>query len=52
MILWILFLICFVLTLCVLSQVANWRMEKLEMDSKSGSEEEFFDCLGKSKYLV
>ncbi|XP_055615863.1 protein retinal degeneration B isoform X2 [Toxorhynchites rutilus septentrionalis] len=27
-------------------QVANWRMEKLEMDSKSGSEEEFFDCLG------
>ncbi|XP_055586787.1 protein retinal degeneration B isoform X2 [Uranotaenia lowii] len=27
-------------------QVANWRMEKLEVDSKSGSEEEFFDCLG------
>ncbi|XP_055684260.1 protein retinal degeneration B isoform X2 [Lutzomyia longipalpis] len=26
-------------------QVANWRMEKLEVDSKSGSEEEFFDCL-------
>ncbi|XP_053698054.1 protein retinal degeneration B [Sabethes cyaneus] len=26
--------------------VANWRMEKLEVDSKSGSEEEFFDCLG------
>lgn len=32
--------------LLVLSQVANWRMEKLEVDSKSGSEEEFFDCLG------
>uniref|UniRef100_A0A8W7PQH2 Phosphatidylinositol transfer protein N-terminal domain-containing protein n=1 Tax=Anopheles coluzzii TaxID=1518534 RepID=A0A8W7PQH2_ANOCL len=28
-------------------QVANWRMEKLEVDSKSGSEEEFFDCLGR-----
>ncbi|XP_037039413.1 protein retinal degeneration B isoform X3 [Bradysia coprophila] len=28
-------------------QVANWRMEKLEVDSKSGSEEEFFDCLAK-----
>lgn len=28
-------------------QVSNWRMEKLEVDSKSGSEEEFFDCLGK-----
>lgn len=28
-------------------QVANWRMEKLEVDSKSGSEEEFYDCLGK-----
>uniref|UniRef100_A0AAG5DMX9 DDHD domain-containing protein n=1 Tax=Anopheles atroparvus TaxID=41427 RepID=A0AAG5DMX9_ANOAO len=27
-------------------QVSNWRMEKLEVDSKSGSEEEFFDCLG------
>lgn len=26
--------------------VANWRMEKLEVDSKSGSEEEFYDCLG------
>ncbi|XP_058821213.1 protein retinal degeneration B isoform X1 [Topomyia yanbarensis] len=26
--------------------VANWRMEKLEVDSKSGSEEEFFDCVG------
>lgn len=22
-------------------------MEKLEVDSKSGSEEEFFDCIGK-----
>lgn len=29
-------------------QVSNWRMEKLEVDSKSGSEEEFFDCMGKS----
>ncbi|XP_041763782.1 protein retinal degeneration B isoform X1 [Anopheles merus] len=28
-------------------QVANWRMEKLEVDSKSGSEEEFFDCLAR-----
>lgn len=28
-------------------QVANWRMEKLEVESKSGSEEEFFDCQGK-----
>ncbi|GAB0094369.1 protein retinal degeneration B [Sergentomyia squamirostris] len=28
-----------------LKNVANWRMEKLEVDSKSGSEEEFFDCL-------
>jgi hypothetical protein len=27
-------------------QVANWRMEKLEVDSKSGSEEEFYDCQG------
>ncbi|XP_055710958.1 protein retinal degeneration B isoform X3 [Phlebotomus papatasi] len=27
------------------NEVANWRMEKLEVDSKSGSEEEFFDCL-------
>ncbi|XP_050099369.1 protein retinal degeneration B isoform X1 [Anopheles aquasalis] len=27
-------------------QVANWRMEKLEVESKSGSEEEFFDCVG------
>lgn len=26
-------------------------MEKLEVDSKSGSEEEFFDCLGKNGYL-
>lgn len=26
--------------------VANWRMEKLEVESKSGSEEEFYDCLG------
>ncbi|XP_055915002.1 protein retinal degeneration B isoform X3 [Eupeodes corollae] len=26
-------------------QVANWRMERLEVDSKSNSEEEFFDCL-------
>ncbi|XP_055915001.1 protein retinal degeneration B isoform X2 [Eupeodes corollae] len=25
--------------------VANWRMERLEVDSKSNSEEEFFDCL-------
>ncbi|KAG5683657.1 hypothetical protein PVAND_012925 [Polypedilum vanderplanki] len=30
-------------------QVANWRMEKLEVDSKSGSEEEFFDCLDMSE---
>lgn len=30
-------------------QVANWRMEKLEMESKSGSEEEFYDCLGESR---
>lgn len=30
-------------------QVCNWRMEKLEVDSKSGSEEEFYDCLGKSQ---
>lgn len=29
-----------------LTQVANWRMEKLEVDSKSGSDEEFFDCIG------
>lgn len=28
-------------------QVANWRMERLEVDSKSNSEEEFFDCVGK-----
>lgn len=28
------------------SQVANWRMERLEVDSKSNSDEEFFDCLG------
>lgn len=27
-------------------QVANWRMEKLEVDSRSGSEDEFFDCQG------
>lgn len=27
-------------------QVANWRMEKLEVDSKSGSDEEFYDCIG------
>ncbi|XP_031633989.1 protein retinal degeneration B isoform X3 [Contarinia nasturtii] len=26
-------------------QVANWRMEKLEIDSKSGSDEEFYDCI-------
>uniref|UniRef100_T1GQZ7 DDHD domain-containing protein n=1 Tax=Megaselia scalaris TaxID=36166 RepID=T1GQZ7_MEGSC len=26
-------------------RVANWRMERLEVDSKSGSEEEFFDCV-------
>ncbi|XP_062138241.1 protein retinal degeneration B isoform X6 [Drosophila sulfurigaster albostrigata] len=26
-------------------QVANWRMERLEVDSKSNSDEEFFDCL-------
>jgi hypothetical protein len=30
-------------------QVANWRMEKLEVDSKSGSEEEFFDCQGEKR---
>lgn len=30
----------------VRAQVANWRMEKLEVDSKSGSDEEFFDCIG------
>ncbi|CAH1718054.1 unnamed protein product [Chironomus riparius] len=29
--------------------VANWRMEKLEVESKSGSEEEFFDCLDMSE---
>lgn len=33
-------------------QVSNWRMEKLEVDSKSGSEEEFFDCLGKRKNVI
>ncbi|KAJ6636313.1 Protein retinal degeneration B, partial [Pseudolycoriella hygida] len=35
-------------------QVANWRMEKLEVDSISGSEEEFFDCLdlGEAATLV
>ena len=27
-------------------QVANWRMEKLEVDSKAGSDDEFYDCLG------
>ena len=32
-------------------QVSNWRMEKLEVDSKSGSEEEFYDCLGESGNL-
>ncbi|XP_037919293.1 protein retinal degeneration B isoform X2 [Hermetia illucens] len=34
--------------------VANWRMERLEVDSKSGSEEEFFDCLdtGESNSLA
>lgn len=26
-------------------------MEKLEVDSKSGSEEEFFDCLGNDSTL-
>lgn len=26
-------------------------MEKLEVDSKSGSEEEFFDCLGEFNSL-
>ncbi|SPP89325.1 protein retinal degeneration B isoform X2 [Drosophila guanche] len=26
-------------------QVANWRMERLEVDSKSNSDEEFFDCI-------
>ncbi|XP_021694919.1 protein retinal degeneration B isoform X2 [Aedes aegypti] len=31
----------------VQKNVANWRMEKLEVDSKSGSEEEFFDCLAR-----
>ncbi|XP_064536782.1 protein retinal degeneration B isoform X3 [Drosophila montana] len=25
--------------------VANWRMERLEVDSKSNSDEEFFDCV-------
>lgn len=29
-------------------QVSNWRMEKLEVGSKVGSEEEFYDCLGES----
>lgn len=33
-------------------QVSNWRMEKLEVDSKSGSEEEFFDCMGKKSRLL
>lgn len=33
-------------------QVCNWRMEKLEVDSKSGSEEEFYDCLGKSQLAL
>jgi hypothetical protein len=33
-------------------QVANWRMEKLEVDSKSGSEEEFFDCLGETNFQL
>lgn len=27
-------------------QVSSWRMEKLEVDSKSGSDDEFYDCLG------
>ncbi|XP_055385938.1 protein retinal degeneration B isoform X2 [Condylostylus longicornis] len=27
------------------AQVANWRMERLEIDSKSGSDDEFFDCI-------
>lgn len=30
-------------------QVANWRLERLEVDSKSGSEEEFFDCVDNSE---
>lgn len=33
-------------------QVSNWRMEKLEVDSKSGSEEEFYDCLGEFSFEI
>lgn len=33
-------------------QVSNWRMEKLEVDSKSGSEEEFFDCMGEYRCCI
>ncbi|XP_055296893.1 protein retinal degeneration B isoform X2 [Sitodiplosis mosellana] len=32
-------------------QVANWRMEKLEVDSKSGSDEEFYDCIDMSESI-
>lgn len=33
-------------------QVANWRMEKLEMESKSGSDDEFYDCLGETNASI
>lgn len=33
-------------------QVVNWRMEKLEVESKSGSEEEFYDCLGEWDWMI
>ena len=29
-------------------QIVNWRMESIVRESESGSEDEFFDCQGKT----
>lgn len=29
-------------------QIANWRMESIVRESESGSDDEFFDCQGKT----
>lgn len=32
-------------------QIANWRMESIVRESESDSEDEFFDCQGKTRVL-
>lgn len=33
-------------------QIANWRMESIVRESESDSEDEFFDCQGKTQIFI